>query len=455
MQIGKKNTDLVNAVSELKEMDYSRNPELKNLYQRLLNAREQFVELFEKNVKAVMQISSLDLTMQYETDKIDDISRSIETAAQVIFGSSSQNSSCADTSGNPHEALTNTIVDVSSEVKEVYNKIEMCQDELTAIKDLSDTTIHVSREMQKDMDNLLEMINHMNEVIAGIDSISLQTNLLSLNASIEAARAGNAGRGFAVVADEIRRLAERTQQLNGSMGEFVKEIKNASQKSVSSATETIHSLGTMTDKIGNVWALNEENQNHVSQVNESMGSITAVSEEISSSMTEMENQLKYSTDFMCSVSQELRTAIEPVVEIEKILDDSVKQMGRMSEDSFFRLKNSEFVRHLKNAITAHKSWLKNLENMAKKRSIIPLQLDSSKCGFGHFYYAMTPAIPEIRPIWDALGLKHKKFHSYGEAVIAALNNEDYPTAEQTCAEAKEYSRELIADLEQMIRIAES
>ncbi len=455
MQIGKKNTDLVKAVSELKEMDYSRNPELKNLYQRLFNAREQFVELFEKNVKAVMQISSLDLTMQYETDKIDDISRRIETAAQVIFGSSPQNSSCADTSGNPHEALTNTIVDVSSEVKEVYNKIEMCQDELTAIKDLSDATIHVSREMQKDMDNLLEMINHMNEAIAGIDSISLQTNLLSLNASIEAARAGNAGRGFAVVADEIRRLAERTQQLNGSMGEFVKEIKNASQKSVSSATETIQSLGTMTDKIGNVWALNEENQNHVSQVNESMGSITAVSEEISSSMAEMENQLKYSTDFMCSVSQELRTAVEPVVEIEKILDDSVKQMGHMSEDSFFRLKNSEFVKHLKNAITAHKSWLNNLENMAKKRSIIPLQLDSSKCGFGHFYYAMTPAIPEIRPIWDALGLKHKKFHSYGEAVIAALNNEDYPTAEQTCAEAKEYSRELIADLEQMIRIAES
>ncbi len=451
MQIGKKNTDLLKAITELKEIDYSKYPELKSLYERLVNARKQFVEVFEKNIKAVMQISSLDLTMQYETDKINDISRNIEAAAEVIFGTSE----AAQVTGNPHEQLTNTIIEASSEVKEVYNKIEECQNELTGIKELSNTTIDVSREMQKDMDNLLQVINRMNEVIEGIDSISLQTNLLSLNASIEAARAGSAGRGFAVVADEIRRLAERTQQLNGNMGDFVKEIQNASQKSVSSATETINSLGAMTEKLGNVWVLNDENQNHVSQVNESMGSITAVSEEISSSMTEMENQLKYSTDFMHSVGQELRTATQPVVEIEKILDDTAKQMGSMSEDAFFRLKNSEFAKHLRNAVTAHKSWLNNLENMARKRSIMPLQLDSSKCGFGHFYYAITPAIPQIRPIWDALGAKHEKFHQFGEKAIQALKNEDYATAEQTCSEAKEYSKELISDLEQMIKIAES
>ena len=60
------------------------------------------------------------------------------------------------------------------------------------------------------MNTLLDVVNHMNEVIAGINSISSQTNLLALNASIEAARAGEAGRGFAVVAEEIRKLAEQT-----------------------------------------------------------------------------------------------------------------------------------------------------------------------------------------------------------------------------------------------------
>lgn len=448
MQIGKKNSDLVNAVAELKSADYSREPELNAIYQRLVRSREQFVELLEKNVKAVMQISSLDLTMQHETDKILAISNNVEQATQSLFGSSGS-------SNNQQEELTNTIVGVSEEVAEVYKKIEDCQRELTGIRDLSSQTIQISSEMQTDMDNLLDVINRMSEVIAGIDSISLQTNLLSLNASIEAARAGSAGRGFAVVAAEIRGLAEKTQELNGNMGTFVEEIKSASQKSASSAKETVNALGMMTEKIGTIWSLNDESQNHVSKVNDSMGSITAVSEEISSSMAEMEHQLRDSTDFMRSVSQELKTATEPVVEIEKTLDDSVKQMGVMSEDSFFRLKNSEFAKHIHNAITAHKTWLKTLENIAKKRSIMPLQLDSTKCGFGHFYYAMTPNTPEIRPIWNALGDKHKRFHKYGGEVIQALNNADYPMAEQLCAEAKDFSRELISDMEQILKIAES
>ena len=72
-----KKTKLINAVSELREEDYSREPELNDIYQRLLTARRQFAEIFEKNIKAVMQISSLDLTMQHQTEKILDISHTV------------------------------------------------------------------------------------------------------------------------------------------------------------------------------------------------------------------------------------------------------------------------------------------------------------------------------------------------------------------------------------------
>ncbi len=452
MAIGKKKTVLMRAVSELKEADYSNEPELHGMYRRLLKGRKQFADIFEKNIKAVMQISSLDLTMQHQTEKIIEISRRVTKATESIFGSG--DSFMSGRANNQHEEMTNTIITVSEESEEVYKKIEDSQTELTAVKELSDQTIEASREMQKDMDHLLEVINRMNEVISGIDSISLETNLLALNASIEAARAGEAGRGFAVVAGQIRGLAEETQKLTASMGDFVEGIKSASQKSVDSARETIDALDIMSEKIGNVWALNDENQRHVSKVSESISSIAAVSQEISSSMTEMENQLRDSTEFMRGVSDELKKAAEPVVEIEKTLDEAVKQMGSMTEDAFFHLENREFAKHVNNAIMAHHNWLSNLRKMIDGREIIPLQLDASKCGFGHFYYAMTPKIPEILPIWNGIGEKHKRFHSYGAGVIRALQDEDFGRAEQVYKEAEAYSGQLIADLEKMRQIAE-
>lgn len=446
----KKNV-LMKAVSQLQEADYSKEPELKNIYYRLSNGRKQFAEIFDKNIKTVMQISSLDLTMQHQTERIAEISSNVAKAAEAIFGSSP--SRLGTGANSQHEELTNSIIDASSATEEIYQKIEAGQEELTIIKELSNQTIEISRELQTDMDELSQIINRMSAVIAGIDSISMQTNLLALNASIEAARAGAAGKGFSVVAGEIRSLAEETQKLTSSMNDFVTNIKLASQKSIQSATQTIDSLDTVTDKIIHVWQLNDESQMNISRVNESMSSIAAVSEELSSSMTQMENQLRDSTDFMNQVSLDLKEAIEPVVGIEQTLDDTVKQMGTMAEDAFFHLKNTEFAQYVSAAISAHQSWLANLKKMVDTRSLIPLQLDSTKCGFGHFYYAMTPQIPEILPIWNGLGDKHKHFHSYGGEVMEALRSENYSKAQEIYLEAEEYSKELLTDLKKILQIA--
>lgn len=449
MAINKKKAVLMRAMSELKAADYSKEPELDNIYKRLTNGRKGFADVFEKNIKAVMQISSLDLTMQHQTEKILDISQRVASATETIFGSS------AGASGNQQEELTKTIVRISGETDEVYRKIEAGQEELTAIKELSDHTIAISREMQEDMDKLVNIINHINGVISGINSISLQTNLLALNASVEAARAGDAGKGFSVVANEIRELSEETQKLTADMGTFVKNMKDASQKSVQSSTNTIDSLANMTEKIKNVWQLNNESQQSVSSINESVSSIAAVSEEISSSMTEMQNQLRESTEFMQVVGHELQEASKPVAEIEKTLDDTVKQMGRMTTDAFYHLENQEFAQYMTSAISSHHTWLENLKNMVAKREIIPLQLDSSKCGFGHFYYAMTPHNPRILSIWNGLGAKHQQFHKYGAAVINAINSEKFSEAEQIYWEAENYSRELISDMERILQLTKA
>lgn len=459
----RKKWDLVDSMARLEDANYAKQPKLGNIYERLLQNRVQFERVMSKNISAVMQISSLDLILTQQTENMVEVCHSVNAATEAIRDAAEESSVVAGQVSSQHEELTQTIISAAEDTSEVNTKIEHGQKELSVIKELSMATIHDSQEMQKDMDELLSVINHMNEVIAGINSISSQTNLLALNASIEAARAGEAGKGFAVVAEEIRKLAEETQQLTANMGQFVEEIKNASQKSSDSVISTIEALGTMTEKIGKVWELNDDNQKHVAQINDSISSLAAVSEEINSSMAEMENQafhikeecknLSEDTSALQSVGDELQKAVEPVVTIEQLLDECAKEMGDMTDDAFFRMEYKEFAGYMDRAITAHQAWLANLKKMVDERELVPIQFDARKCGFGHFYYSMTPKTPEIREIWMELEGKHKKFHEYGKEVKKCILAEDYASAEKYYEEARQYSEKLISEFESMKNIA--
>lgn len=458
-----KKTDLINSVANLQNANYSKEPGLGNIYDRLIKGRERFERVMSKNISAVMQISSLDLILKQQTDHMSDVCKSFGEATDKILTASEGSSAVASQVSSQHEDLTQTIILAAQDTDEVNTKIENGQQELSVIRELSLSTINDSKEMQNDMNALIDIINHMNEAIEGINSISSQTNLLALNASIEAARAGDAGKGFAVVAEEIRKLAEETQQMTANMDQFVKKIKEASEKSSASVSNTIGALDTMTDKIATVWKLNDENQKHVSHVNDSITSLAAVSEEINSSILEMENQtvhikeqcakLTEDTSTLQNVSDELQKSIEPVISIEHMLDESTKELGDMTDDAFFRMEYKEFAGYMDRAIEAHQSWLANLKHMVDNKTLIPMQFDARKCGFGHFYYSMTPKTPEIRKIWIALDEKHNKFHNYGKEARKCILNEDYVGAEKYYNEAEQYSKELIGDFNKMKNIA--
>lgn len=459
MNMGNKKAKLIQSIAAMKEADYSKKPELGDIYRRLLRNRDEFSTVFRRNMDAVMKLSLLDLALEQYLDSLTQISTDMASSSEVIQQTAEETTKATSQVAENHEELTNAIIELSEESTDIYSKIDEGQKELTSIKELSENTIAMSQNMQKDMDELSNVITRINEVISGINSISRQTNMLALNASIEAARAGEAGRGFAVVAEEIRKLAEQTQHLTGSMDEFVEGIRNASEKSVDSTKSTIEALGSMKDKIEIAWQINEDNQQNVLKINDSITLLADTSEQLSDSMMEMKNaagdiqnqyeKIKEDASGMKRVMETLRNVTSPVAGIETALDDSVKTMGIMSQDAFLSLNKQEYLDCIDSAITAHEEWLENLKQMVESRSIKPLQLDVSKCGFGHFYYAMPPYTPEMAEIWKGLEDKHRKFHGYGTQVCNALQEQDYETAEKACAEAEEYSKELLADLAQI------
>lgn len=243
----------------------------------------------------------------------------------------------------------------------------------------------------------------------------------------------------------------------------MERIKEASNKSSDSVVSTIEALGTVTEKIENVWKINDENQQHVSRVNDSISSLAAVSEEISSSMNELESQaghikeqcdeLNKNTADLKNVSTYIKESTKPVEKIEKTLSEATKVLGSMTDDAFFRMEYLEFAKYMDKAVNAHQTWLKNLKNMVDEQTIMPLQFDPSKCGFGHFYYSMTPKTPEIRDIWKKVEARHKKFHEYGKEVVNLIMNEDYASAKEKYKETENYSKELLAEFEEMKKIA--
>ena len=444
----------ISALSNVQNYEYEAvNQDLKNIYTRIMNGRDAFASVYDLNVSAVSQISALDLEIKFYIDQLLKIAESVEQSSKGIYQASSDATEIAGVVSGRHEDLTNTILDVSEASANVLEKIETGQNELTEIRALSNETIKASETMSADMDNLSGVISEMTKVIDGINAISSQTNLLSLNASIEAARAGEAGRGFAVVADEIRSLADETKTLTSNMSEFVEGVRAASAKSVESVASAISALKTVNEKISGVWKLNEENEKNVAVITDNISNLAALSEEISSSMNEIEAssaEISESCKKLSDDAQELNDigkssadTLKPLGGIESNVDNLLSRMGKMSEDPFFALNNSELCAYLDAAIAAHKGWIGRLESIVERRTMVPFQLDGNKCHFGHFYNSIQLPAAEIRPLWNKIGEDHRELHHSGTDIMRSIMNGDYDKASKLFSATESKSIELI------------
>ena len=467
MRIRKRTSNaVIDSISMLVDMKYEpANETLNQIHQRLMNGRKKFEQMITRTMDAVIRMSSMDLTLQANAERADQISTSVSAAVESIRESSASTAGIATEVSKAHENLTATIIEVSDESGKISEGIRNCENELTSITELSSAALSTAEEMKTDICGLLDIIREMNDAITAISSISDQTNLLALNASIEAAHAGESGRGFAVVAEEIRELADKTKSLTGRMGAFVSSIQDASQKSTDSVNTTISELEHMNQNIRNVWEITGASRTETDRITDSVSSLAAASEEISSSMNELDHQLQHvsgqcqalssSVDSLEASRHSMEALVEPAEIIEKQLDESVKIMGSMAADTFYMPDNQILLNCLKNAITAHQNWLNTLKVMAETGKAGVLQTNPAKCGFGHFYYTFHPVNQKVTEIWKRLGSKHKTLHSFGTEMISALRAGRTGELRQIYEKACDCSANLLSDFRELIQVIES
>lgn len=333
---------------------------------------------------------------------------------------------------------TNTINEKSNITVELTNEGRAMIEKARDVSDNIDSTI---KELNSEVSVLNDNADQIAIVIAVINEISDQTNLLALNAAIEAARAGEAGRGFAVVADEVRNLAEKTSHSTKQIGETVSDM----QKSISTVTQRMDVITKMLmeQRAGIDSSFNnfQDIYNSSLDLNQSISEIMAASEEQNAVIYEISSNLKEMSD-----ASEL--SINNLAELFKAFNDMALSLNTL-ETKFTNIKYASKAGSFIAAKTAHVAFMRRLLVNNYMKNVIQLP-NHQTCSFGKFYYSDGMEKYGDDKDFRAIEPIHKKIHDLGIQVMSNIENNKFNENKKLVEEFEKDVEDLVSILDKLI-----
>lgn len=276
------------------------NAKIRGLIQQVQLNASQTTEVAASAQQSSEQTSDLvkqqELQLQHLQGSLKDVDAKVELVSEKSKRAITEVSDASDRAGAGKEILSKSLRNIS----ELTDKID---EATTLINTLSEKSVEVGN------------------VMGQIQGVAEQTNLLALNAAIEAARAGEQGRGFAVVADEVRSLSQRTHASSADIQSIINEITHGIQRSVEVMTESQRSAKETEAESGAIEEVFE-------QINDQLGKLTQLNSDVEDALTEQAGSISQMNNNIQSINQGNVEAVE----VGENSQEVNKEMSEKAED---------------------------------------------------------------------------------------------------------------------------
>ncbi|MEN1761436.1 methyl-accepting chemotaxis protein [Anoxynatronum sibiricum] len=388
---------------------------------------------------AVLQVNNL----VQEVTRMDSVREMIQSVTQ-------QTDSLHTMLANSEElgASIEEVANISSEVSDQTSATNAKVQESVAQMNQSMEFVTQSFEEVKRIDGEIQQVKlktqDIDQIIDIVKGIAEQTNLLALNAAIEAARAGEQGRGFAVVADEVRKLAEHTKDSVGKVQMSISELQHHIDDTSKSMTltaskldsgkqiveEAVRSISDISDSVTLV-------NDHTMQVAANMQEQSAVTETLNENMS----QISQASDFLAGTCDHTGRAI---FNASKKMD--ALRLALLHHSSC--LTDTELIEIYK---TDHLLWRWRVYNMLLGYEQVDEKMIGNyhDCRLGKWYYSVGDETLKKHPAFKGMESPHMHLHQVAKKASDAYKAGDTKEAESCLFKMDEYSKEVFRCLDEM------